>query len=147
MKKVIIFIITFTTAFMLLLFSACSASDTEPTVSAGAESMEQETIEIAQLISDVDVVRESKYAKYDAVTTGSTTTMQTIAAQTTKPQTTAAAEPAADTLYILNTNTKKFHRPNCASVKDMKDKNKQESDASRQEIIDSGYTPCGRCHP
>lgn len=29
--------------------------------------------------------------------------------------------------YILNTNTKKFHKPNCSSVKKMKDKNKKNS--------------------
>ncbi|MGN1130550.1 MAG: DNA/RNA non-specific endonuclease [Ruminococcus sp.] len=49
--------------------------------------------------------------------------------------------------YVLNTNTKKFHLPTCSSVDDMKDKNKKEVSCSREEVIDMGYSPCGRCHP
>jgi len=49
--------------------------------------------------------------------------------------------------YILNTNTHKFHYPNCRSVDDMKEKNKQEETASRDEIIAQGYDPCGNCNP
>lgn len=49
--------------------------------------------------------------------------------------------------YVLNTNTKKFHLPSCSSVKDMKDKNKQEVTCSRDEVIDMGYVPCKRCNP
>ena len=49
--------------------------------------------------------------------------------------------------YILNTNTKKFHLPNCSSVRDMKDKNKKEVSCSRDEVIDMGYVPCKRCNP
>ena len=49
--------------------------------------------------------------------------------------------------YILNTNTKKFHYPICSSVKDMKDKNKQDFHGTRDEVIARGYSPCGRCKP
>lgn len=49
--------------------------------------------------------------------------------------------------YVLNTNTKKFHLSSCSSVKDMKDKNKQEVTCSRDEVIDMGYVPCKRCNP
>ena len=49
--------------------------------------------------------------------------------------------------YILNTNTKKFHIPTCDSVNDMKEKNKKEVTLSREEIIEQGYEPCGRCKP
>lgn len=49
--------------------------------------------------------------------------------------------------YILNTNTGKFHYPDCRSVKDMKDKNKQEVEATREEIIARGFDPCGNCNP
>lgn len=49
--------------------------------------------------------------------------------------------------YILNTNTKKFHYPTCSSVKNMKDKNKQEFHGTRDEAIAKGYSPCGRCKP
>ena len=29
----------------------------------------------------------------------------------------------------------------------MKDKNKQEYTGAREDIINKGYSPCGRCHP
>lgn len=55
--------------------------------------------------------------------------------------------PDNTTTYILNTNTKKFHYPSCSSVKDMKDKNKQEYSGTRDEVIAMGYDPCKRCNP
>lgn len=50
-------------------------------------------------------------------------------------------------LYILNTNTHKFHNPTCGSVSDMADKNKKVSTDTRDEIIIQGYAPCKRCNP
>lgn len=49
--------------------------------------------------------------------------------------------------YVGNKNTKKFHKPSCSSVKQMKDSNKKYFDCDRDEIIDNGYSPCGRCNP
>ena len=61
---------------------------------------------------------------------------------------TETADPISEECaYILNTNTKKFHYPACKSVKQMKEKNKQEYTGIREEVIDMGYDPCGNCHP
>ena len=49
--------------------------------------------------------------------------------------------------YVLNTNTKKFHRPDCSSVGKMKDKNKEYFNGTREELLNKGYSPCGSCHP
>ena len=49
--------------------------------------------------------------------------------------------------YILNTNTKKFHRPDCGSVKSMKEENKAYSSESRESLISQGYDPCKKCNP
>ncbi|MBR4889494.1 MAG: hypothetical protein IKU17_10150, partial [Clostridia bacterium] len=49
--------------------------------------------------------------------------------------------------YVLNTNTYKFHYPSCSSVDDMKESNTAYYHGTRDEIIDMGYSPCGRCHP
>ena len=49
--------------------------------------------------------------------------------------------------YVLNTNTRKFHYPDCNSVKQMKAKNKKEVEGTRDEVIAMGYDPCGNCHP
>lgn len=49
--------------------------------------------------------------------------------------------------YVLNTNTKKFHRPTCSSVSDIKSKNRQDVNCTRDEVISMGYDPCKRCNP
>lgn len=49
--------------------------------------------------------------------------------------------------YVANTNTKKFHYPDCSSVSDMKEKNKMYFNGSREELINQGYVPCKRCNP
>ncbi len=49
--------------------------------------------------------------------------------------------------YVLNTNSKKFHHPDCSSAKTIADKNKQTYTGTREELIDDGYSPCGNCDP
>lgn len=50
------------------------------------------------------------------------------------------------TTYIINTNTGKFHYPQCGSVGQMNDSNKEEYTGSRDDLIAQGYSPCKRCH-
>lgn len=57
------------------------------------------------------------------------------------------AESSSEQTYILNTNTKKFHSPDCSSVDQMSEKNKQEYTGTREELIAQGYDPCGNCNP
>ena len=49
--------------------------------------------------------------------------------------------------YILNTNSKKLHLPGCSSVDDMSPKNKKDYTGTREDLINQGYDPCGRCNP
>lgn len=49
--------------------------------------------------------------------------------------------------YVLNTNNRKFHRPDCSSVKQMKDKNREDYTGTREMLIRQGYEPCGQCKP
>ena len=49
--------------------------------------------------------------------------------------------------YVLNTNTMRFHRPDCSSVIRIKEKNKQTFKGNRDDIIAQGYTPCSQCNP
>lgn len=49
--------------------------------------------------------------------------------------------------YIVNTNTGKFHKPSCRSVKQMKESNKSERTTTRDELISEGYVPCKNCNP
>lgn len=54
---------------------------------------------------------------------------------------------SAERTYIINTSSGKFHVPSCSSVSEMKESNKREFSGSRDDLIASGYQPCGRCHP
>lgn len=49
--------------------------------------------------------------------------------------------------YILNTNTKKIHRPTCSSVENMKEENCQDFTGTKEELLAQGYEPCGNCRP
>lgn len=49
--------------------------------------------------------------------------------------------------YILNTGTRKFHKPSCGSVKKMKEENREEYNGSAEALIEQGYSPCKACNP
>lgn len=59
----------------------------------------------------------------------------------------SSEQNSAEGEYILNTNTKKFHLPDCSSVTDMDEDNREGFSGSREELIDMGYEPCGHCNP
>lgn len=76
-------------------------------------------------------------------------------AATESPQETpapAVEEPSKETpapattelTYILNTKTRKFHKPSCSSLPTV---NRLDSSESRESIIAQGYVPCKRCNP
>ena len=50
-------------------------------------------------------------------------------------------------VYIINTRSGVFHYPTCDGVKEMSEHNKKEVTATRKELTDQGYTPCGYCEP
>lgn len=58
----------------------------------------------------------------------------------------ARSTPVPDVAYIGNRNSGVFHKLSCASVKQMYDSNKIYL-YSREQAIEQGYRPCGRCHP
>lgn len=63
-----------------------------------------------------------------------------------------ATEPSEQTAttepdYVLNNNTRKFHRPSCFSVEDINSSNREDYTGSRETLIERRYEPCKRCHP
>lgn len=56
-----------------------------------------------------------------------------------------AADEAQE--YLLNTSTKRFHYPDCAGGNSAKPENRQRVAATREELIERGYKPCGSCKP
>lgn len=69
------------------------------------------------------------------------------------PLSTALSEsPEADAragehTFILNASTKKFHDPDCFSIRLMSESNKVWFVGQREEVLEMGYTPCGHCCP
>lgn len=59
----------------------------------------------------------------------------------------SSGDTSGQQTYILNTNTHKFHLPDCSGVADIKGKNREEYTGTREELTSQGYEPCGRCHP
>ena len=50
-------------------------------------------------------------------------------------------------LYIVNTRSGVFHYPSCEGAQSMYKKNRKEVTATRKELTDQGYVPCGYCEP
>ncbi len=53
----------------------------------------------------------------------------------------------ADTTYVVNTNSMKFHDPSCSSVDTIAEHNKKTVTISRETLIEQGYSPCKNCNP
>lgn len=68
-------------------------------------------------------------------------------AQSQKQETVDSSKDQEKQVYIINKNTRKFHKKDCSSVKDMKPKNKKEYKGTKEELIKQGYEPCGSCKP
>ncbi len=49
--------------------------------------------------------------------------------------------------YVINTNTGKFHFPDCKSAASMKKENKKTYAGAREDMIKMGYEPCQICNP
>lgn len=56
-------------------------------------------------------------------------------------------EDSEEITYVLNTNTRKFHKPTCRSVQDISPKNYLETSKPREQVISDGYKPCKNCEP
>lgn len=87
----------------------------------------------------VSITSDKSASKEDILATGGIVV--------TPPPATQDDAPSAGTDYIVNTNTGKFHYPNCRSVKQMKESNKMYYTDTRDDLISQGYDPCGNCHP
>ena len=76
------------------------------------------------------------------------TTTEKRAEKTTSNETSGnSGSSSQEAKYILNTNSKKIHRPTCSSAKKMKESNKQEYTGSKDDLLAQGYTTCGNCNP
>lgn len=57
------------------------------------------------------------------------------------------SEEKGETTFVINKNTKKFHLNTCKNLKDIKPKNKKDTDMTAEELKKAGYSPCRICNP
>ena len=62
-----------------------------------------------------------------------------------KPPSSSVAASTVAYEYVINKNTRKFHKATCESVADMKPQNKKMSNDSKETLIENGYSPCKAC--
>ena len=62
-------------------------------------------------------------------------------------QTKEAPVNASEYKYILNTNSKLIHKPDCDSVLKMSEKNKEYTNTDINRLEEAGYRPCHNCNP
>ena len=104
------------------------------------------TQEVLSRLSDAGVTVYRTDLQGDIICTsdGEEVTFRT--AKDTAPQEGRKPDPE-EKEYILNTNTMKFHHPACSSAAEMGPENKKEFTGTREELLEKGYSPCGRCKP
>ncbi len=114
------------------------SKETKPSTTKQTQTQAPTESKVKQTVSPSPT--ETKEATQVVETTEST------APETSPPSSEKQVDPV-DAKYILNVNTNKFHYPDCGSVKRMSEKNKKESNLTRDELVNKGYDPCGNCKP
>ena len=105
------------------------------------------TDELGTIVS----VSDGKTINFDTNNTAGVpgTSQNTEASNNAAANSTASNTPSSEETgitYVLNTNSKKIHLPECSSVNQISDKNKGYTD-NYDEAIKEGYTPCKVCNP
>lgn len=59
----------------------------------------------------------------------------------------SGVEEHLDQDYVLNTNTRKIHKPDCSSVAHIKEANLETYIGDLENLLQQGYTPCQSCKP
>ena len=117
---------------------------------ATGESWLEEVPAQEETTTEVVTTTEAPATTEEPTTTVAVTTTEapttTEAVTTTEAPTQQSTENPKAT-YVANTNTKKFHYPDCSSVKTIKNENRWDFYGSREELINMNYVPCKRCNP
>ena len=119
---------------------AADTTGTSGTAGAGVTDAAAGSTDTTGTSGTADTADSAAQASVAADTAGS-------AAQASGGETAAGGTADVTGEYVLNTNTKKFHRPSCSSVAQMSPENKAAFSGSREELIAAGYDPCKRCNP
>ena len=118
--------------------------DTDDSPATDTESTDSEVTEVPA--RETPTEEDSS----DSVLTPGTGTVIAIGEETQDDQTNDRSSSldsyeSEERSYVLNTNSKKIHLPDCSSVDDMKEKNKKQVTDSLDNLKEQGYKPCQRC--
>ena len=132
-------IVLIVAVIMAMLFSACGGT-TKTAVPYVTETDTEATV----------VIITTEEPTTEEPTTEEPTTEEPTTAETTTEEISErdlSGEDGEAQEYVVNTNTGKFHYPTCASVKDIKSKNRSDRVCTRDELLAAGFVPCKRCNP
>lgn len=98
---------------------------------------------------NIKAFRTDQLGTIVAVSDGTKVTFPEIEGEDGKNDSSAQGTEAGSDIreYVVNTNTKKFHLPDCKSAASIKPENREEYSGTRDELIGKGYEPCQICHP
>lgn len=93
----------------------------------------------------VTMTATKEASKEDIFTAGSVTEESVpVQTETVSKENNSSAEAG---VYILNTNSMKFHEETCSSAAKISEHNREEYAGTRDSLIEQGYSPCGYCKP
>lgn len=72
------------------------------------------------------------------------------ASETKKPTdavTQTTADSSAKATYILNLDSKVYHHPWCAFADKIDSENRETVNTSKNQMLQKGFKPCGKCEP
>lgn len=142
LKATIILAVVYTGIILVLILvsSPTKESTSEAIPTAIPATSTHPTIEETTILSTTEATIETTTEVTTEATTASTEA-------TTEPIEATESNYELTMDYVLNTNTRKFHYPSCSSAKQTKESNKAYFTGTRDEVIQKGYSPCGRCFP
>lgn len=131
--------------------SEFSSQQNDPEQSSSSEFSENETSGSSSSKAESSSVSSSAIASSSKPASSSKTESSSKPNSSSVPDrvpssSSASSEDPTYVKYVLNTSTKKFHRPDCSSVKKIKPENYGTCD-SRESAIAQGYSPCKICNP
>lgn len=95
-------------------------------------------------VNGVKVYRTDEDGTIIATSDGKKITFNVPASETWKAGEPTESAVTTEITYVLNTKTKKFHKPSCDSLPT---NNRKDTSESRDSVIAQGYVPCKRCNP
>ena len=136
---------------LLLMGTACGKAEVESTIltepvqtTAPVITEPAPTAQPTEPVTEpITEATESSTDPVEETTNSAEETMEP--EESTEPEESESAGTQLD--YVLNTNSNKFHYPDCSSVGQMKASNRADFHGTREEVIAKGYDPCGRCKP